>query len=359
MKRLLILILSIMVLSGISQVKLPSAIIPNDSTDSYSLMFTEHISGSLKHVVTYAGLDSISEERLVLGTFATVADSGYALYYVSSMSPVTWTYYEPGNPVLANITVSDTTRWGDVSVSDLTFDGTRTITNPNLSDYGTSPGGTSVTEFLDNYFYPDEDPGASLSVSGSSVLEYGLSGASLNRTLNWTATKTTNDIATIVVAGISKTATGSTQSGTQSVTITANVTNTYTMTVTDTEGLQDTDNAIWYFRHGYYWGSMASVASISDADIRALDGAGVGSGKELTTTRVKSFDGINAAGDYLVFAFPSSWGAPTFKVNGLTSTAFTKVRDNTFVNVNGYSETYQVWVSDTQQNNPITNFDIE
>ena len=61
----------------------------------------------------------------------------------------------------------------------------------------------------------------------------------------------------------------------------------------------------------------------------------------------------------MVVAFPSSFGTPTFTINGLTSTAWTKVRDNAFVNSSGGTTSYQVWVSNTQMNAAIASFTIK
>ena len=63
-------------------------------------------------------------------------------------------------------------------------------------------------------------------------------------------------------------------------------------------------------------------------------------------------------GMYLVFAWPSVFGTPSFVVNGLLSTAFTKVRGvsnlNSFTNELGFTSNYDVWVSNTAQNSPLT-----
>ena len=83
------------------------------------------------------------------------------------------------------------------------------------------------------------------------------------------------------------------------------------------------------------------------------------SNSELSTTRVQTRNGIDGGGDYLVFAWPTSFGNPSFIANGLPVTAWTKVNSNfTFTNTYGYTASYDVWMSDTQQNSPITTFQI-
>ena len=89
------------------------------------------------------------------------------------------------------------------------------------------------------------------------------------------------------------------------------------------------------------------------------DGAGVGTGKALASSRAANYNGINANGQYLVFAWPSSFGTPNFTVNGLANTSFTKLGNGVSVtNMNGYTETYDVWVSNNTTNAPIQSFII-
>lgn len=237
------------------------------------------------------------------------------------------------------------------------FNGERPILREGLPYTGEIIGGATISEFLENLFFPALSPLAILTVIGASVLEYN-SQVSINSSLSWQVEKRTNPITSINVAGFAIEPTGENQNGNQAVNITCNQTNTFSIVVSDGI-LSDTKQAKVYFRHGYYWGAMADVSNISDADIMALNGAGVGTGKVLDINRQKAFNGIDGAGDYLVFAFPQSWGNPTFIINGLTNSAFTKVRNDNFVNALGYSEPYQVWTSNTKSNAPIAIFEIQ
>lgn len=235
---------------------------------------------------------------------------------------------------------------------DDAYDGSRTVSNTDLAAYGGVIGGTTLKEFLDGYFFKAEAPVANIAVYEASILEMGSSNA---REVDWNVGVRTNPIASVVVNGATVTGT----SGRQSVTLNQNVTNTITITATDSEGLTGTDNCTFYYRHAYYWGSMPDVTNISDADIRTLDGAASGIGKALDTNRQKDFAGINGGGEYLVFAFPQSWGSPVFIVANLPNTAFTRVRNDNYINSFGYSEPYQVWVSNTKYNSSVSNFEIE
>ena len=244
--------------------------------------------------------------------------------------------------------------------ADDEFNGNRPVLREGLSYTGEVIGGTTVGEFLNNFFFPALAPLAPLTIVGESILEYGLSGVGLDRSLNWDVDRRTNPIVSISVAGVDIVPTGEDQFGNQAVILAENVTNTFSLLVIDDSGLQVSKNASFYFRHGYYWGAMLDVSNITDADIMALDGADsdYGTGKVLDTNRQKTFNGINGAGGYLVFVFPQSWGIPSFKVNGLSNSAFTRVRNDDFINQHGYSEPYQVWTSNAQQNAPIVEFEI-
>jgi hypothetical protein len=99
--------------------------------------------------------------------------------------------------------------------------------------------------------------------------------------------------------------------------------------------------------------SSATVGGyITNLMIRNLTGAGVSPGNALATSYSKTYTGINGAGKYLIFAHPTIFGAnPTFVVNGLANSAFTKVRSSSaFVNESGFSINYDVWVSNTAYN---------
>jgi hypothetical protein len=71
--------------------------------------------------------------------------------------------------------------------------------------------------------------------------------------------------------------------------------------------------------------------------------------KIFATSRTLNLPDYVAGDNYLFFAWPTSFGAPTFKINGLSNSAFTKVKSGfTFVNESGFSGVvYDVWISNT------------
>jgi hypothetical protein len=146
------------------------------------------------------------------------------------------------------------------------------------------------------------------------------------------------------------------------------------MNVSDgTSSVSSSTNLVWMNR--VYWGrvdlssignpnltynpgSASLVGSVcTDVIVRNLTGAGITPGNELTVTKNRTYNGIDGGGRYLIFAWPSvlpGANSPSFTVNGLPNTAFTRVRTSSpFVNSFGFTTNYEVWVSNTLQNSPL------
>jgi hypothetical protein len=248
---------------------------------------------------------------------------------------------------------------------------------------GSTFSGT-IQETLDRIFYPYIAPASSF--TSLSNREFG---SPTSVTLNWSVTKNSNTITTIIVDGTPVLPTGNSQagikasSGTHSSTPASSYPNTFTMSVSDgTSTILSSVNLTWYNR--IYWGKvdLSSIGSpnlttnpglaatvvplVNDSTVRNLTGAnanGQAFGSELSATKTRVYNGIDGGGYYLVFAWPSNVAGaytPTFTVNGLPSTAFTRIRTNSpFNNQYLFSGTnYEVWVSNTAQNAQISLFQI-
>lgn len=237
----------------------------------------------------------------------------------------------------------------------------------------------TMQEMFDLLLYPYIAPGAS--IAGLSSRQFG---ASLGVTLNWTATKNSDSITSIIVNGNVQIPTGNTQlgsqaaNGTHSTTPAVSQTNTFPMGVGDGTTTTNTSVSLTWMNNRHWGfvdlsslgnpdltanpGSASAVGVfITDTIIKAMTGANANAqlfGKELSTTKSKTYTGIDGGGRHLVFAWPSTVASPytpTFTVNGLPNTAFTQVRTNSvFVNEVGFNGTnYEVWVSNTLQNSPL------
>lgn len=270
----------------------------------------------------------------------------------------------------------------------VTYDRSLPSTNFN-SVGGVSYGSTfsgSIQDVLDRIFYPYNGPGASL--TSWNEKEYGdTTGYSF--ALSYTATVYSNPLTSIIVNGTSKPLIPLT--GTQPATSTHSSINpsstpgvqqTYSMSVSD--GITTTNSTSTInWKNKIYWGridlssignpnlttnpgSQSLVTSlVTSILVRNLNGSGANGlayGSELSTTKSKTYNNINGfdglSGNHLIFAWPSNISGaytPYFMVNGLMSTAFTRVRNNwQFTNLFGFSGSdYEVWVSNTIQNSPL------
>jgi hypothetical protein len=258
--------------------------------------------------------------------------------------------------------------------------------NPTPLSVGGIPAGstfptpTDMQTMWNQLLYPYVPPTAALSLS-LSPREYG---ASLGVTLDWSVTRNspTNPIISITVDGAPQLPTGNSQTGTKAALGTfswtgagSSATNTFTMAASDDVPTIFGASTTLTWMNKRYWGrinlssignpnlttnpgSASVVASLcTDTLIKALNGAGVGSGNELSTSKNKTYTGINGNGWHLIFAWPSSVAGaltPTFTVNGLPNTAFTRVRTaSPFVGIGGFTTNFEVWVSNTLQNSPL------
>jgi hypothetical protein len=258
---------------------------------------------------------------------------------------------------------------------------------PTLTSVGGIPVGFTFSGYvqnaLDSLFYPYVDPTGTL-VSDLNV-EYG-NPAGYGIVLNWSVIKNSNPITSIIANGVVQLPTGSSQTGTvgasgthsSSLPPVATVT-TFTLTFSDgTSTVSSTSSCVWNNR--IFWGridlsgignpnltlspgSVPSVTAVVTSPVLlGLNGAnanGLAFGSELSTTKNKTYSNIDGSSQYLIFAWPSNMSGaytPTFTVNGMANTAFTRVRNNwSFTNQYGFSGSdYEVWVSNTAQNSPVT-----
>ena len=92
------------------------------------------------------------------------------------------------------------------------------------------------------------------------------------------------------------------------------------------------------FQPRAYWGVAQNKEFYDSADILAL------SESVLTSTRTRNIN-VNAGEDeYIIYAIPSNFGTPTFKINGFEG-GFIKVGTIDFTNASGYSQNYDVYKS--------------
>lgn len=214
------------------------------------------------------------------------------------------------------------------------------VATRNTQGYSSYSNTRSLIDIIPEYVPPT----AEVSIVGTNILENKNPATTSQIGLNWNVVKNTRNIIDINVGGIEVTPTGNSQSGTTNVNVMGNETPSFSIVVNDgKQEVIDTTPSLLRL-NAMYWGRFPTQ-NLTDADILNLTGAGSGSGKELRNNRLKTFNNINGNGQHLVWAFPSSWGTPSFIVNGFPNNSISKFRDNAFVNSLGYSTTYQVWIT--------------
>jgi len=202
-----------------------------------------------------------------------------------------------------------------------------------------------IDEFVDRAFYATE--AASVNLTGGKNIEMGTTGAGLIQPITITVTKnaSTTDIASIVVVGSDGTASPDIKTGVgnqvlvYNITLTSNLDTTYTVYVTTVSGDVSTHSTTFNFLYAKYWGRITAGSIPSDADILGL------SNKELSETIPEIFDGYNVNNNYFVYAYVSTAGLASFKINLGVSGDFTLVRDNSFINALGETYNIKVYIS--------------
>lgn len=332
-----------------------------------ALVGSYSVSGTYS-LVTYSNEYSTIDELLVqipentAGAIQAgdIRDSVYSLWQkiesVSASSSVTFSV-DYVRPVPTTVTV------GGISVGT-TFNG-------------------SIQDVLDLMLYPYVGPGAAL--TSWAQKEYG-DPTGYSFPLSWSVTQNSNVIISITVSGTAKPL--SPLSGTETVTSTHSSTNpssstgtqqTYNMSVSDNTSSTNASTTVTWLNR-IYWGRIdllsiqnpnlstnpgsASLVStlVTSVLVNGLNGAnanGDAYGSIISNTKSKTYSSINGSGQHLIFAWPSNMSGaytPIFTVNGLPNTAFTRVKNNwAFTNQYGFSGSdYEVWVSNTIQNSPIT-----
>lgn len=113
---------------------------------------------------------------------------------------------------------------------------------------------------------------------------------------------------------------------------------TFSLEVTDERGAKDNASTSISFVNGVYYGVCRADDECTSEAILALT-------RKLQSSRGITFTVNAGAEQHIVFAMPSRYGTPTFNVGGFDG-GFSKVTTFNFTNASGYTESYDVWVSD-------------
>jgi len=206
--------------------------------------------------------------------------------------------------------------------------------------------GTNLTaaEIIQKVWYGTR-PSATL--TGGTTIEL-TSASTVSQTLNWGATRQVGatTLATIVVAGVSQSfsqpVAGGTVSGTQAVSVPANISTTYSNVVTASDAQTITATTTFNFQNKIYAGFVTSTSPTS-ADILAATSSTYVGGRFSTSKNQSGSLTTPSGAKYVMFANPVSFGIPNVVINGL-GVIYT-ISILSFTNASGYTSNYYVAIS--------------
>jgi hypothetical protein len=242
------------------------------------------------------------------------------------------------------IGIGGTSTGGGGTGSDTLFNGPFTTSNIQA---GFNPGNNqNIADVIRKVWYNILPPTAS--IGGGTTLELTAS-STVAATLSWSAGRQSNTppLATIQVAGqsqaFSQPSQGGSVSGTQAVSVPANVTTTYHNIVTDNTGVVVDVTTTYNFLGRRYYGWVTDTTGIGtgtqDAVIRAL------TNQPFATTKSLSTNTGNPSGtQFYVYVYPSSLGALTnFSFNSFPAIDAMNVATRSFTNALGNTQTYKIY----------------
>lgn len=277
-------------------------IMPPDTQDTYPTHKANYGLGGIHHVATLADRDAISVDRQQEGMLCSVEEDEQTYQLRNGV----WVLF----PDLS---------LNSIAAEDVSY------TNPGY------PTIAHVKAALDRLLYV----AITGSLSGGSTNEVGTVITSL--TLNWTLSK--DPISQSLNQGLG----AQTPLSLRTRSLTGlNITTNITYVLTASDGTTTiTPSTTVSFLPRRHWGASTNP-SLTSAQILALPSSELASSRNQTRTMA----GNN---EYLYFAWPASFGDPTFVVNGLTSTAWIKTVVN-HTNALGFTQSYFVFRSTFLQN---------
>ena len=113
---------------------------------------------------------------------------------------------------------------------------------------------------------------------------------------------------------------------------------TFSLVVTDERGASDSATTSITFLNGVYYGVLENGAIIDSAAILTLT-------RKLQGSKGITFTANAGATQQIIYAIPTRYGTPNFNVGGFDG-GFAKATTFNFTNGSGYTESYDVWLSE-------------
>ena len=112
----------------------------------------------------------------------------------------------------------------------------------------------------------------------------------------------------------------------------------FTLSATDERGAKDSASTAISFLNGVYYGVLESGAEVASGAIIALT-------RKLQGSKDITFTANAGATQQIIYAIPTRYGTPNFNVGGFDG-GFAKAKTFDFTNASGYTESYDVWLSE-------------
>lgn len=113
---------------------------------------------------------------------------------------------------------------------------------------------------------------------------------------------------------------------------------TFSLAVTDERSAKATASTGITFLNGVYYGVVSQGATLNSAAILKLT-------RKLQSGKAITFSATAGTNQQIAYALPASYGTPKFNVGGFDG-GFSKTATISFENASGYTESYDVWLSD-------------
>ena len=303
-----------------------------------------HLSGTT-YFMKPDGLQIAGDSGTTIPIVGTGATDGFVL-----------TYYD------GSITLQASSASGGTTIFD-TYRPTTRLGVPEVN-VGVEYGGTcTINNFLEGYFFPAVPPSASICIaSGGASREFG---AAVYGNLCYEAIRETNPINLVAV---NDNAVAGYNNIILSSCIAGDCCGTVAYSYSGTCPIPPTGTSQTSVSYGVCVETICSEVSVSSASIiwrnkrftlqstvLYTDGSisAALSGGELSTTRIKSLSNQIFNNQFFYYIYPTSFGTPTFTVNGLPNSAWGNAGAGTlfkidYTNVNGYENQYYVARSDNR-----------
>jgi hypothetical protein len=203
-------------------------------------------------------------------------------------------------------------------------------------------GGSTISQFLEGYFFPSVAPDAFISGGTTRLL-----GDNSIVNLIYTATRHTLPILSIKLNNVPFNITngGNTQSGATGKTLTIpNVGQNFVLDVRDTNAvLANAVTSIVFNHKRFFYGDSTNLIGLPSSGITANVNLHP-TNSEFASTKAKSLFSIVLSGHFFYYVIPASFGVPSFTINGLTNNDFSS-QAFTYINPLGYSAAFVAWRS--------------